>query len=248
MNFSYSSELTSDGWKESAAAWLVEIGELGDYGRQFVLDAPMLDRIKGRGFSRALDIGCGEGRFCRMMQAQGINTVGIDPIEAFIRRARELDPQGDYRIDRAETFDVAAGSFDLVVSYLSLIDIPNITAAIPKMVHALRSGGTLLVANLTSFSTAGMPHGWKKGADGEPRFFIDHYLDERPVLVSWRGIRIQNWHRPLSTYMKLFLESGLELRHFSEPTPSGGDLEKANRYRRVPYFHIMEWHKPAVGG
>ncbi|MBV8968340.1 MAG: class I SAM-dependent methyltransferase [Verrucomicrobia bacterium] len=248
MSFSLSSELTSDGWQESSAAWLVEIGVQGDYGRQFVLDTPMLDRIKGRGFRTGLDIGCGEGRFCRMMQAEGICTVGIDPTEAFIRRARELDPQGDYRIDRAETFDVAVGSVDLVVSYLSLIDIPDIATAIPRMMRALRCGGTLLVANLTSFSTAGMPPGWKKGDDGEPRFFIDHYLDERSVVVSWRGIRIQNWHRPLSTYMKLFLESGLELRHFSEPTPSGGDFEKANRYRRVPYFHLMEWHKPAAGG
>ena len=38
-----------------------------------------------------------------------------------------------------------------------------------------------------------------------------------------------------------------EIGELGEPTPSGGDLEKANRYRRVPYFHLMEWHKPAAG-
>jgi len=62
--------------------------------------------------------------------------------------------------------------------------------------------------------------------------------------VHWRGIRIQNWHRPLSTYMELFLSHGLILKHFSEPAPTGGPAEKADRYRRVPYFHIMEWQKP----
>lgn len=236
----------SDGWTESAAAWLAEIGEDGDYGRKFVLDAPMTERIRGRGFKLALDVGCGEGRFCRMMQAEGIRTVGVDPTETLIDRARQLDPAGTYHLGRAETLDVPTGTFDLVVSYLTLIDIPDLALATAKMVDALRPGGTLLIANLTSFNTAGMPDGWTEGRDGEPRFCIDHYLDERAVWVSWRGIRIENWHRPLSTYMTLFLGHGLELRHFSEPSPTGGDPQKADRYRRVPYFHIMEWRKPVA--
>ena len=45
--------------------------------------------------------------------------------------------------------------------------------------------------------------------------------------------------------MKLFLAHGLTLRYFDEPEPSGGDPDTAERYRRVPYFTIMEWSKPA---
>jgi SAM-dependent methyltransferase len=235
----------SDGWNESADAWLADIGEDGDYGRKFVLDAPMLERIKERGFKTALDVGCGEGRFCRIMRNNGITTVGIDPTQAFIARARELDGAGDYRLARAENMDVATGAFDLVVSYLSLIDIPDLALATAKMVTALRPGGTLLIANLTSFSSASTAGGWTKEPDGTRRFYIDNYLEERAAWVSWRGIRIQNWHRPLSAYMTLFLEAGLLLRHFSEPAPTGGDPGRMDRYRRVPYFHIMEWQKPA---
>jgi len=235
----------SDGWAASAPAWIAEQGEDGDYGRRFVLDAPMRARIEGRGFARALDVGCREGRFCRIMRDAGIRTIGIDPTEALIARARELDSQGDYRIGRAETMDFEA-SFDLVVSYLTLIDMPDLGAAIAKMAAALRPGGTLLIANLTSFNTAGQPDGWRTDGEGMQRFSIDHYLDERPIWLSWRGIRIQNWHRPLSTYMALLLEQGLELRLFTEPAPSGGDPAHIARHRRVPYFHIMEWRKPVA--
>jgi SAM-dependent methyltransferase len=237
---------SSDAWNESAAAWIAHIGEDGDYGRKFVLDAPMLARIRDRGFKTALDVGCGEGRFCRMMQAAGIATVGIDPTQALISRAWELDPKGDYRLQRAEGMDVAAGSFDLVVSYLSLIDIDDLARAMAKMIEALRPGGTLLIANLTSFNTASIPDGWTKEPDGTRRFFIDNYLEERAAWVSWRGIRILNRHRPLSTYMTLLLDAGLQLRHFSEPAPTGGDPQKRDQYRRVPYFLIMEWEKPAA--
>jgi hypothetical protein len=127
---------------------------------------------------------------------------------------------------------------------LTLIDIAGLSCATERMVNALRPGGTLLITNLTSLSTAGMD-GWTKDGDGKLRFCIDHYLDARAEWVSWGGVRVQNWHRPLSRYMSLFLEHGLILRHFAEPAPVGGDKEKADRYRRVPYFHIMEWQKPA---
>jgi len=230
--------MTPNGWDDSAGAWIASQGEAGDFGRLFVLDAPMLARVRGRGFRTALDVGCGEGRFCRMMQTEGIGTVGVDPTAALIHHARKLDPAGDYRVEAAETMAIKPGSVDLVVSYLSLIDIADLTPAVERMTAALKPGGTLLIANLNGFNTAGMPTGWAKD-----RFSIDHYLEERVMWAKWRGIRIQNWHRPLSTYMTLFLEQGLDLRHFAEPVPVGGPPDKVDRYRRVPYFHLMEWQK-----
>lgn len=236
----------TDGWNESAAAWIADMGERGDYGREFVLDRPMLARIEGRGFRRALDIGCGEGRFCRMLRERGIATTGIDPTAALIDQARGRDPAGDYRLGRAESLAFDDGAFDLVVSYLSLIDIADIATAIAEMARVLAPGGTLLIANLNGFSTATTQGGWTRDGDGSLRFCIDNYLEERADWVGWRGIRIQNWHRPLSRYMDLLLGEGLALRHFDEPAPHGGPSEKAARYRRVPYFLIMEWQKPAA--
>jgi 2-polyprenyl-3-methyl-5-hydroxy-6-metoxy-1,4-benzoquinol methylase len=100
----------TDGWSESAAAWIADMGDRGDYGREFVLDAPMIERVQARGFGAALDIGCGEGRFCRMLSGRGLLPVGIDPTEELIRHARKRDPDGDYRIGRAEALDFADGS------------------------------------------------------------------------------------------------------------------------------------------
>ncbi|MDR3619836.1 MAG: class I SAM-dependent methyltransferase [Paludisphaera borealis] len=234
----------SNGWDESASAWIADMGERGDYGREFVLDAPMMDRVRAKDFEVALDVGCGEGRFCRMMRACGIQTIGIDPTIALIEHARRRDPEGDYRVGQAETLDFPDQTFDLVVSYLTLIDIPDVAKAIAEMARVMRPGGTLLIANLGSFNTAAVNGGWTPGINGEQRFCIDDYLTERPEWVSWRGIRIQNWHRPLSRYMSLLLEQNLNLRHFSEPEPVGADAATAERYRRVPWFMMMEWEKP----
>lgn len=235
----------TDGWDISAAGWIAALGEEGDYSRRFILDATMLERLEGRGFEMALDVGCGEGRFCRMLRTRGIRATGIDPTDALLAHARGLDPGGDYRAGRAEALEFPDGAFDLVVSYLTLIDIPDIAKAIAEMARVLRPGGTLLIANLTSFNTASIDAGWKHEENGGRVFRIDHYMEERASWVAWDDIRVKNWHRPLGAYMSLLLGAGLILRHFDEPVPRGGDPERAARYRRVPWFLVMEWEKPA---
>lgn len=222
------------------------MGEEGDFGRRFVLDEPMLRLATAAAPATALDVGCGEGRFCRMLRANGIATVGVDPTEALIDRARARDPAGDYRLGRGEALDLPDAGFDLVVSYLSLIDMPDVAAAIAEMARVLRPGGTLLIANLNGFNTAGQTLGWMQDLSGNSHFGMDHYLDERADWIEWRGIRVQNWHRPLGRYMELLLGAGLTLTHFSEPAPTGGDARRVKRYRRAPWFLVMAWTRPGV--
>jgi SAM-dependent methyltransferase len=231
------------GWDASAQAWIDVIGSEGDWGRRYVLDAPMLQRTRGRGFRRALDIGCGEGRFCRMLRAEGIESVGIDPTRALIDEARCCDPDGDYRVAAGESLPVEDASFDLVVFYLSLIDIADLDAALREAKRALRPGGSLLIANLQGFNTAAVGQGWSREPDGSRRFSIDHYLQERPTWIAWQGISICNHHRPLQRYLQALLQLGFELRHFAEPEPQGVSGEKADRYRRAPNFLVMEWER-----
>lgn len=237
----------SNGWSESARAWIAALGEAGDFTRAHVLDRPMLARVDAGAHARALDVGCGEGRFCRMLRARGIEAIGIDPTRILIEEARRRDPGGDYRIAGAEALPFEDGSFDLVVSYLSLIDIAGLAGAIAEMARVLAPGGTLLIANLASFATTpcgGVARRWEKDAQGRKRFFrMDGYLDISFAREAWKGIDIVNHHRPLSTYMSLLLGEGLRLVHFDEPRASGGDPRDREDYDRVPYAFLMEWRK-----
>jgi len=235
-----------DGWQQSAAAWIADLGESGDFGRRYVLDAVMLPRALAPSPANALDVGCGEGRFCRMLGSHGVTTVGIDPTPALIAAARARDRRAAYIRARAERLPFPDASFDLVVSYLSLIDIPDVDAAIREMARVLRQDGTLLIANLTSFNTAGMEGGWVKDADGRyVHYPVDNYLSERATWIEYRGIRVRNHHRPLRTYLRALLDAGLTLTYFDEPGP-GADAPaaRAARYVRAPWFLVMEWHKP----
>lgn len=229
------------GWEGSAAAWIEAMGEQGDWSRKVVLDPVMLARAR-RLAGAALDVGCGEGRFCRLLQGLGFSCTGVDPTPSLISAARERDPSGDYHIGFAEELPFADQSFDLVVTYLSLIDIFGMRSAVAEMARVLRSGGHLLAANLTSLNSAGQ---WIKGPAGEKRVFgLDRYSEERPVRQRWGNIDIVNWHRPLSTYMDAFLGSGMVLSFFNEPLPPPEEDITAGCFARAPWFLVMEWRKP----
>lgn len=235
-----------NGWNTSAPAWIESQGENGDFTRQFVLD-PVIDAwLAERPFRSALDVGCGEGRFSRRLrQRHGIADItGIDPTEPLIAAARAKDPAGSYRVASAEDLPFADGRFDLTVSYLTLIDIPDIERAIAEMARVTAPGGTLLIANLNPFITASGGTAWVKDETGAKRFVqVDTYLEEHADWQAWRGIRILNHHRPLSRYMTLLLACGLRLRRFDEPPAIGGPGEARAAYNRVPYAHLMEWTK-----
>ena len=232
------------GWEASAQAWIAIQGKTGDFGRVHVLDAPMLALVAACAPASVLDVGCGEGRFCRMLAQRGIAVTGIDPTAALIDRARALHAGGEYHVAAAETMAVPAGAHDMAVCYLSLIDMPDLDAALARILAAIRPGGHLLIANLTSFNMAAVHLGWMKPLLGEPTFPIDHYLEERPRRTSWRGVDIMNHHRPLKRYMQALLAHGLILRHFDEPPATGGPPDKRDLYNRVPNFHIMLWQRP----
>jgi SAM-dependent methyltransferase len=239
--------MSNNGWDTSASAWIADMGEHGDFGRRYVLDPVMLPLALARGAKSALDVGCGEGRFCRMLNAKGIATTGVDPTAALVAHACAADVNGGVYLEAAaESLPFENESFDLVVSYLALIDIPDYAAGIAEMVRVLKPGGALLIANLNGFNTAGAETGWMRGALGKLLYYpVDHYLDERAFWTEWRGIRIVNHHRPLQAYMQALLREGMKLTHFEEPAPiAGAPQEKAERYRRAPWFLVMEWMKP----
>lgn len=233
----------TNGWEESAVAWIKDMGERGDFSREFILDKVMISHVKKNNFETALDVGCGEGRFCRILSSLGVKAIGIDPAKTLIEEAQRRDRAGDYRIGVAENLKFEDNTFDLVVSYLSLIDIPDIQKGISEIVRVLKPGGTLLIATLTSFSTAAKHGGWSTDDSGEFHFPIDHYFQEREQWTEFRGIRVKNWHRPMSLYMKLLLSHGLILNDFDEPRPDGGDPKRVSLYTRVPWLMTMSWEK-----
>lgn len=73
--------------------------------------------VRERAPSRALELGCGLGRFSRWLAAQGVATVGVDFSPEAVDRARARvasDPHPpDFRVADVTTLEGVEGAFDL---------------------------------------------------------------------------------------------------------------------------------------
>jgi 2-polyprenyl-3-methyl-5-hydroxy-6-metoxy-1,4-benzoquinol methylase len=85
-----------NGWEPSADAWIANMSEYGDFARRYVLDPIMLVRALSRMPKKVLDVGCGEGRFCRMLKPHGLDVNGIDPTPTLIAAAHHRDADTGY--------------------------------------------------------------------------------------------------------------------------------------------------------
>ena len=235
-----------NGWAGSAAAWVEFIDET-DPNRAYVLDPVMNSKTAEVKGLRVLDVGCGEGRFCRALSERGAATVGIDPTPALLEVARARHPEGEYVECGAEAMPFKDREFDVVVSYVSLCDIPDYRAAIKEKARVLKPAGRMVVALHNAFVTTS-PTGWLKDESGRKIVFpVDHYTFESASKVAWCGIEVVNYHRPMSAYMSAFLDEGLHLVSYEEPLPSPQDVTDhpdLADYLRVSVFTVMEWAKP----
>lgn len=240
--------MSDGGWEASARAWIERVDQ-GEPNRELLLDHVMLALCGDPRGLLALDAGCGEGRFVRKLAARGATVVGLDRTRLFVDTAFERRTGGQqFARGLAERLPFADNSFDLVVSYVMLVDIADFRAAIREMARVLAPGGWLVVSNV-SFMSAGASTSWIRDEEGRRLYYpIDRYLEERSEKLSWCGIEVENWHRPLEAYMEAYLRSGLILREFFEPRPVDDSLRDDPRFEdwyRVPNFTAMRWEKAA---
>jgi len=119
--------------------------------RDLLLDAfePHVDVHHPGPGAKALDFGCGDGKFLDRLQAWGWDTFGIEPSTqlAFLRHHRlEVPPQD--------------GSCDLVILHHVLEHMPEPLAVLRALAGALREGGALFVSvpNLDAVARHGDRH------------------------------------------------------------------------------------------
>ena len=77
------------------------------------------EHVRGR---KSVDFGCGTGRSTRFLRQLGFEVTGVDIAEDMIRKARELDPSGDYRLVPGDDLGALRGNgtYDLVLAAFTI--------------------------------------------------------------------------------------------------------------------------------
>ena len=103
---------------------------------------PLYERVAertgiGPGTS-VLDLGCGEGMFCRLATDRGARVTGIDAAPELVERARQLAPAAVFRTGDIQALPYPDGVFDVVTCFQSILHVANPLAALREAARATR--------------------------------------------------------------------------------------------------------------
>ena len=242
-------ELMSTQWDAVADDWIAAVRTKGENEhREGLLDSWMLDAVGDVSGMKVIDLGCGEGRFSRMLAERGASVTGIDLCRRFIEHAAAHRVRDDeYLVGNMEDLNnLPDAGFDLAVSYVTLVDVLDLERAIREAFRVLKAGGRFIACNLQPMVTASFA-GWIRDARERLHYKLDDYFDEGPRTLPVWDQEITNIHRTMATYINTFLDAGFFLEGIKEPTPT---LEQAAAFPkvadnlRVPEFVIYLLRKP----
>jgi SAM-dependent methyltransferase len=235
-------------WEEQATNWVRWARTPGhDVGwHYFSAFVSLLPPPRGL----TLELGCGEGRVVRELTARGYPTIGLELSSTLLEAAHDADNEGRYVQGDAATLPFADSTFDLVVTYNSLMDIELMPGAVSQVARVLRTGGRMCISVTHPVADAG------RFVSHEPDagFVIDgSYLGKRDFeeLAQRGGLEMtfSGWAYPLEAYFAAFEDAGLLVESLREPAAAEDDVrrdEGERRWRRIPNFLHLCVVKPEV--
>src|ERR671925_919435 len=125
-----------DAWEENAADWVRWAREPGHDSYWRFHREGFLDLVPPPG-QLTLDVGCGEGRVTRDLRELGHETVGVDSSASMVEAAREADPGGEYVVADAAALPFPDEHADLVVAFMSLMDVDDMPGAAGEFARVL---------------------------------------------------------------------------------------------------------------
>lgn len=173
----------------------------------------------------AIDFGCGTGRSTRFLREHGLHATGIDISPDMIRKARELDPEGDYRlIEDGDFSQFRPGTYDLVLAAFTFDNIAtegNRIRLFRGLAGLLNPQGRIVMVvsspeiylhEWASFSTRDFPENRQARSGDVVRIIVTDHEDRRPVEdIVWSD----------EAYREVFAKAGLAVVESCKPLATG---------------------------
>ncbi len=202
-------------------------------------DLPEIFRVHMKG-TAALDFGCGTGRSTRFLRGLGFEPVGADISEEMVSRARETDPQGDYRLIPGDDMSaLPAAGFSLIQSAFTFDNIPGMETKV-RLFRDLRtllapdgilvnivSAPEIYFNEWASFSTTDFPENRDAKPGDTVRIVTTEIEDRSPCVdIFW----------PHESYLEVYGRAGLEIAEMRKPLAKGDEP-----YRWESETRIAPW-------
>lgn len=242
-------------WNNVANWYDSIVGEKGQYFHTHVIFPRLLPLMGLVERQTVLDIGCGQGVFCRELSKKGVRVMGIDASPRLIEEAKKYSKNISYAVDDARTLNtIANASIDAATSILAMQNIDPIDGVFTNVARVLKKGGSFTIVILHPAFRSPRITGWGEDTARKLQFRrVDRYLSPMKIPIDMhpgRGQKQLTWtyHRPLQRYVELgaaagFLVSVIE-EWVSDKQSEGRHAKTENLARsEIPLFMAIKYSK-----
>ena len=230
-----------DEWSGYSEDEIEKFGDEGDFSRQYLLTPTIFDLLGDVKGKKILDAGSGTGYLARKLAKVGAEVTATEPAQQMynycIKREEEEKLGINYLQKDLSELEEFENEFDVIVSNMVLMDIPNYQTAIKNCIKSLKPGGVFIFSiSHPAFSESDSE--WQKS-----RFVkITNYFDPEPRKERY-GF---TFFRSISEYINFVIANGCKLEKIVEPRLAREVLDQfpeADRNYKVPQFLFFKFIK-----
>jgi ubiquinone/menaquinone biosynthesis C-methylase UbiE len=140
-----------------------------------------------------------------------------------------------------ERLELSPASVQLIVACLSFHFVEALDDLLKRCAVWLCNDGILIFSVRHPIRTSN-PTG-ESNREGDIAWTVRDYFQEGPREFNWLGTRYFNFHRTLSTYIKMLMDAGLTVEKIIEPSDPTGRLEFSLESKSVPFFLTLSCRK-----
>ncbi len=192
-------------------------------------------------------VACGQGREARYLASRGAAVTGVELSEELVALAKQYEDADQLGISYlqgdAHTLEgLDSESFDGVVCYMALMDIPDLDRAVQSAARVLRPGGWFVFVITHPCFKAPATGDLVDHTNQSVRRTVGRYFEEG----YWDGPGLHNdalpvgaYHRTLSTYVAALTRAGLVIDELREPQ----QFDRQPVWQEVPQLLYVRCHR-----
>jgi ubiquinone/menaquinone biosynthesis C-methylase UbiE len=177
---------------------------------------------------KVLDVGCGTGRYCKLLADRGAKVVGIDPSPRMLEHAKRKITSNckfELHLGRIEDAEFPTSYFNVVVCALTLGHIPELEPVIKKVSRIIKSRGRLIISNIHPY--------WPISGHDYAEFFDK----------SGQEYRIPEYAHLIEEYWNLFRRFNFSIEDIKEPKVDDKLIEafpELKEWKGIPLALILK--------
>ena len=238
---------TVSGYNDIAKDYHKYVLDENNFLNKFVEEPGTLEKLKELDLKnkKVLDLGCGSGRYTKILKELGAEVIGVDPSEELIKIAQSEIKDVEFIKAFASKLPFNDSQFDFVFAGMVIHYIKDINESFSEISRVLKPKGEFIFTSHVPYLELAKKAKFK----GKSYYELENYFKEGEKVKKWTsiGVLMKFYHHTMESIFKAAIKNSLILNDYRDlkPQEKGKNIDPED-YEEVinkSKFYLAEFIK-----